>query len=357
MVQAKALRGADGELLPRRLLPDVIGWLTSRCAAVVRVVAAVERRRAFVEERLPIWKYVWAWAHGHMHAEVIRGNQRQSAHQDASPWAHGHTRTLGEAAGGGGSGSGGGGGGGGGGGSGGGGGGGGRADEGCDPHLRPPLLAARLRSGPECDCERLRSGPDSKLGSPSTELLAARLRSGPESSRLRAAYEIAASHASSTLGESAAHAALIAALTDETTSTSLRRTAMYGALAAQAVTPEALLELFTRKGAGAGAGAGTGAGAEAEAEAKAEAQGRARTEMETEAIRGNQRPSEAQGRARTEMETEAQQAAMRDGGWMAASLIRALDGFDAELLLSAHHSSSEARYVALLACVRGRQVG
>jgi hypothetical protein len=80
------------------------------------------------------------------------------------------------------------------------------------------------------------------------------------------------------------------------------------------------------------------------------------------------------------METEAQQAAMRDGGWMAAdetarepadetarvpadggwmaaSLIRALDGFDAELLLSAHHSSSEARYVALLACVRGRQVG
>ena len=79
MAQAKALRGADGELLPRRLLPDVIGWLTPRCAAVVRVVAAVERRRAFVEERLPIWEYVWAGAHGHMHAEVIRGNDTSRA--------------------------------------------------------------------------------------------------------------------------------------------------------------------------------------------------------------------------------------------------------------------------------------
>ena len=135
------------------------------------------------------------------------------------------------------------------------------------------------------------------------EQLGEALRRGSEPTRLCAAYELAARGPSG-------HAALFTALCSLGLSTSCRRTAMYGALAGRAVTPARLETLF----------------AEAAKEAEEAEEAEEGAEEEAEVAAGEAEAAEA---AAGEAE------AAEGGGWMAACVMRARDGFDAEVLLAA----------------------
>ena len=170
----------------------------------------------------------------------------------------------------------------------------------------------------ECEVERLRR-----------ELL-----SGPEPSRLRAAYELGC------LGGGGR--ALLRVLTTSRPSTSVRRVALYGAVAAGATSSEQLAAALEASGSeGGGGGGDDGGGGDLGSGASPEG-GDGHEEAEAEA----QAPS--LGRDPITCLPVASRAR-----WISATLVRAREGFDAECLLAAASPHAEAAYHSTLVCARG----
>lgn len=179
--------------------------------------------------------------------------------------------------------------------------------------------------GAGASCETARTSPQQE----DVEGLLVQVRSSAEPTRLRAAYELGE-------GGAAGATALLQVLADATASTSVRRTAMYGLVAARGLTMDGLPPVLMGRCPPEHPSASSPPTSElhgaAEGKSMDTAEGRAGAEGVDPILRLSAPPDPER--------------------WLSASLLRSVEGFDAECLLAAADPAAEISYLATLVLAR-----
>lgn len=299
--KAMARRGA----LEERELGTVIKWLRPQCAAAVERLAVAERAARFVADRRLIWSHVWGWMHGERGGGEGGAGDSGERGGDDGEGGGGDGRCGGKRLG-------------------------GDCGEQCRGNGCGGSRSGRC-VGEGCagtcggDNARRDGGSPCAADAPAPfSQRVAMLRSSSEPERLAAGYELSRTPAG--------RRALIDVLLSKQSSTSERRTAVYGCIAGGAVSAETLLEAVRAAAAACKPDGLAHASTTDGCQGMGCAGPRCEPTNPWHRVEGSSPPS--------------------DGGWMPANLIRSLDGFDAESMMAAYSPAAAAAFAATLAFTR-----